>query len=405
MNMRKNKGYCNLKSRRNGRSIVGKMIQMLLVLAMVVSLIVPANVAKAGTTPATVTIQEFATQIKDATGQDVLKDSGISDTSKVLTVEVAAFLLETADYAMNGGVYSYDFDLYSHVKHYNRISDLSKAKKAYQKALQMCFTKGIIIGKSNGKYSQDRKLSPKAKVTVSAAEKYLTRLTDKSKRYKLSYDGQVIRTTNLPKNYKEYPYILASFPNSYYEKNMWYTKQRKDGKYETAAQVTDRMCAEDRDLICDKVRENLELRLNVNYKKTFTSSWKTALANTYYSPESMTADINNYVKKAKARKVVVESSKIVVDPSTLWKDQGTGSYYVRVYATFKVKSGSVPSAKSAKQNEVIFGNYTAMKGLENHKTVTYCDELEISVSGNPSNQRIYIYGLTNDDLANYFIAN
>lgn len=403
--MRTNKGYCNLKSRRNGRSIVGKMIQMLLVLAMVVSLIVPANVVKAETTPATVTIQEFATQIKDATGQDVLKDSGISDTSKVLTVEVAAFLLETADYAMNGGVYSYDFDLYSHVKHYNRISDLSKAKKAYQKALQMCFTKGIIIGKSNGKYSQDRKLSPKAKVTVSAAEKYLTRLTDKSKRYKLSYDGQVIRTTNLPKNYKEYPYILASFPNSYYEKNMRFTKQREDGLYETAAQVTDRMCAEDRDLICDKVRENLELRLNVNYKKTFTSSWKTALANTYYSPESMTADINNYVKKAKARKVIVESSKIVVDPSTLWKDQGTGSYYVRVYATFKVKSGSVPSAKSLKQNEVIFGDYIAMKNLPTHKTVTFCNELEVSVSGNPNNQRIYIYGLSVDYLNDYVVTN
>ncbi len=403
--MRTNKGYCNLKSRRNGRSIVGKMIQMLLVLAMVVSLIVPANVAKAGTTPATVTIQEFATQIKDATGQDVLKDSGISDTSKVLTVEVAAFLLETADYAMNGGVYSYDFDLYSHVKHYNRISDLSKAKKAYQKALQMCFTKGIIIGKSNGKYSQDRKLSPKAKVTVSAAEKYLTRLTDKSKRYKLSYDGQVIRTTNLPKNYKEYPYILASFPNSYYEKNMRFTKQREEGLYETSAQVADRLCDEDRDLICDKVRENLELRLNVNYKKTFTSSWKTALANTYYSPENMTADINNYVKKAKARKVVVESSKIVVDPSTLWKDQGTGSYYVRVYATFKVKSGSVPSAKSLKQNEVIFGDYVAMKDLPTHKTVTFCNEIEVGVSGNPNNQRIYIYGLSVDHLNDYVVTN
>ena len=153
--MRKNKGYCKLENRRNGRSIAGKMIQMLLVFAMAVSLFVPADVAKAETTPATVTIQEFATQIKDATGQDVLKDSGISDTSKVLTVEVAAFLLETADYAMNGGVYSYDFDLYSHVNYYNRISDLSKAKKTYRKALQMCFTKGIIIGKSNGKYSQD----------------------------------------------------------------------------------------------------------------------------------------------------------------------------------------------------------------------------------------------------------
>lgn len=371
---------------------------ILLLAAMLATALSPSCTVKAAT-PETVTIQQFADQIKEATGQDTLKDSGITNTKKVLTVEVAAYLLETADYAMNGGIYSYDFDLYSHVNHYNRISDLTKAKKAYRKALQMCFTKGIIIGKSNGKYSQDRKLTPKAKVTVSAAKKYLRRLTDTGKRFKLSYDGQVTRTTNLPKNYKEYPYILASFPNSYYEKNMWYTRQREKGLYETAAEVADRLCEEDRDLICDKVRENLQLRLNVNYKKTFTSTWKKALANTYRSPENMTADINQYVKKAKARKAVVESSKVVVDPSTLWKDHGSGNYYVRVYTTFKVKSGSVPTAKSQKQNEVIFGRYVAMKNLPTYKTVTYCDEVAISVSGNPSNGRIYIYGVHDDALA------
>ena len=112
----------------------------------------------------------------------------------------------------------------------------------------------------------------------------------------------------------------------------------------------------------------------------------------------MTADINNYVKKAKARKVVVESSKIVVEPSSLWFDQETGRYYVRVYATFKVKSGSVPSAKSLKQDEVIFGQYVAMKNLPTHKTVTFCQEIPIHVSGNPNNQRIYIYGVGYDAL-------
>lgn len=54
----------------------------------------------------------------------------------------------------------------------------------------------------------------------------MNRLKNKGKRFKLSYDGQVLRIINLPKNYKDYPYILASFPNSYYEKKMWYTKQR-----------------------------------------------------------------------------------------------------------------------------------------------------------------------------------
>lgn len=75
------------------------------------------------------------------------------------------------------------------------------------------------------------------------------------------------------------------------------------------------------------------------------------------------------------------------------------------YATFKVKSGSVPSAKSLKQNEVIFGDYIAMKNLPTHKTVTFCNELEVRVSGNPNNQRIYIYGLSVDHLNDYVVTN
>lgn len=54
----------------------------------------------------------------------------------------------------------------------------------------------------------------------------MNRLKNKGKRFKLSYDGQVLRIINLPKNYKDYPYILASFPNSYYEKETSATKQK-----------------------------------------------------------------------------------------------------------------------------------------------------------------------------------
>ena len=389
--MKNSKRHLSVFKKRFCSAILSAVMLATFVLAAL-----PQNASAASTGKSAISVADFADKIKNAVDVDVLTDSGIKNTKANTTVQVAAYLLEKADYAINGGVYSYDYDLFIHVRDYNRISDLKKAKKAYRQSLMMCYTKGIMIGKSNGKYSQDRKFSPTKKITKDDADKMVKRLADTSKRFKLTYDGQLTRKVNLPKNYKEYPYILASFPNSFYEKKMWYTKQRTKGHYKTASQTARNDDAEDRDLICDTVRKNLELRLNVNYKNTFTSKWKSELASTYYNPNDMTADINKYVKAAKARKVVVESSKIIVDPSMMWSD-GT-KYYIKALVQFKVKSGDVPSATSKKQNEVVFGEYVAMKGLESHKTVTFCDELIISVSGN--NGQIAQIGMSSDEIAN-----
>ncbi len=394
--MKKHNRHLNVLKKRLCSAVLSAVMLASFVLAAV-----PQNASAATSKSSTVSIATFADKIKKAVDVDVLKDSGIKNTKAATTVQVAAYLLEKADSSINGGWLSYDYDMFIHVQDYNRISDLKKAKKDYQRSLMMCYTKGIMIGKSNGKYSQSRKFLPTSKITKSEATKLVNRLSDTSKRFKLTYDGQLTRTVNLPNNYKEYPYILASFPNSFYEKKMWYTKQRNNSGWhaETPKQTAAKEDPEVRDMICDTVRKNLELRLNVNYKKTFTSKWKSELANTYFSPSDMTSDINKYVTAAKARKVVVESYKIVVDPSMVWMD-GT-EYYVKVYVQFKVKSGSVPTATSKKQNEVIFGSYTAMKNMESHKTVTYCDEFKVLVSGNNGN--IAQMGIEDGDIANVFV--
>lgn len=394
--MKKHNRHLNALKKRLCSAVLSAVMLVSFVLAAV-----PQDASAATSKPSTISIAAFADKIKEAVDVDVLKDSGIKNTKAATTVQTAAYLLEKADSLINGGWLSYDYDLFIHVQDYNRISDLKKAKKDYQRSLMMCYTKGIMIGKSNGKYSQSRKFLPTSKITKSEATKLVNRLSDTSKRFKLTYDGQLTRTVNLPKNYKEYPYILASFPNSFYEKKMWYTKQRNNSGWhaETPKQTAAKEDPEVRDMICDTVRKNLELRLNVNYKKTFTSKWKSELANTYFSPSNMTSDINKYVTAAKSRKVVVESYKIVVDPSMVWMD-GT-EYYVKVYVQFKVKSGSVPTAASKKQNEVIFGSYTAMKNMESHKTVTYCDEFKVLVSGNNGN--IAQMGIEDGDIANVFV--
>ena len=217
----------------------------------------------------------------------------------------------------------------------------------------------------------------------------INRLKNKGKRFKLSYDGQVLRIINLPKNYKDYPYILASFPNSYYEKKMWYTKQRTKNDL-TPAKTAKLMSDEDKDLICEKVKKNLKLRLNIDYRKSLTSDWKEELSNTYRDT-SLNRSLNAYVKAAKSRKMVASSSQIVVDPSSLWTDKGGSSCYVRVYTKFRVKSGQVPSAKSSLQNEVIYGSYTAMKNLSSKKTVTFMDEIKVNISY--TNGKMTSYGV------------
>lgn len=336
-----------------------------------------------------ISIKDFASQVQKVTGKDVLKNAGIKNTAAATTNEIAAYLLNEADSAVNGGENSYNYDLYGYVKYFNRISDIKKADDKYKESLYKCFTKGIMVGKSDGTYSSTRKFLPKTKITKDEAKKMINRLKNKGKRFKLSYDGQVLRIINLPKNYKDYPYILASFPNSYYEKKMWYTKQRTKNDL-TPAKTAKLMSDEDKDLICEKVKKNLELRLNIDYRKSLTSDWKEELSNTYRDT-SLNRSLNAYVKAAKARKIVASSSQIVVDLSSLWTDKGGSSCYVRVYTKFRVKSGQVPSAKSSLQNEVIYGSYTALKNLSSKKTVIFMDEIKVNVSY--TNGKMTSYGI------------
>ena len=256
-----------------------------------------------------------------------------------------------------------------------------------------------MVGKSDGTYSSTRKFLPKTKITKDEAKKMMNRLKNKGKRFKLSYDGQVLRIINLPKNYKDYPYILASFPNSYYEKETSATKQ-KSKKDKTPAQTAKILSDEDKDMICAKIKKNVELRLNVDYRKTFTSKWKSDLMNTYLDSNKQKS-VNAYIKAAKARKVVISSGEVIVDPSSLWKDE-TGICYARVYVKFRVEKGKIPSVKSKLQNEVIYGSYTAVKNLSSKKTITYLNDQGCGLSY--TGDKITSYGLSwyFDGIDNYY---
>ena len=89
--------------------------------------------------------------------------------------------------------------------------------------------------------------------------------------------------------------------------------------HKTPAQTAKILSDEDKDMICAKIKKNVELRLNVDYRKTFTSKWKSDLMNTYIDPNKQKS-VNAYIKAAKARKVVLSSGEVIVDPSSLWID-------------------------------------------------------------------------------------
>lgn len=333
-----------------------------------------------------VTITHFNDMLKAVSGTDAwVETDAFYGSSAALTNEVAAQMALRADESMNGT--AYDADLYKQVTTKNRIKDIKKAAKTYRNALTLCFVKGIMPGKSPGQYSQQRKLSPKAKTTPADARSIVRRVQNKGKRIKLTYDGQVTRTTNLPKNAKQYPYILASFPNSYYEPKFNYQLWHfTDGHakvnlvdYASPKNVlktdsdSDWTFKDAYDRYADEwvamVEKNLTLRFNYNYKTTDKSKWKAELLTTYPKRyrDQHSKWIDSWFKNAAEKyQVQIKTSQIVVDPSSIYYSDH--SYYVRCYVKFKVNANQYFSADSYDQNIYVYSDKMYFPGLKLNKS-------------------------------------
>lgn len=297
-----------------------------------------------------------AEAIKVACSKKIVKPTEKDGLSSKLTKEKAAVYLYRTDVVLNGS--THDKELYQNVLNKKRISDLSSMKKANRASVIKIYCKGIMVGYSNGYYVQSRKFKGSSEVGLSEAKTYIKRLTVPSKRKKISWDGQLIRTTNLPSNASSYSYVLASYPNGFYERKFEYQKTKyyktPEALVDFASPVQIRKMtfyngqtmgdAMDKylDAWCKKVEQNIKLRFNVNYK-TINNTWVNNLRKTYYVYEDdaqankkRTDDIKEYVEVMKKEKVIVKTSRVTVEPSTLYN---CGKDYVRVYVKFKVVSG------------------------------------------------------------------
>lgn len=310
----------------------------------------------------TINETENQTYITAAVSTGVLKTVDEFKVEEEMTRTACAVLTNRADIYVNG--VTSDTKIFDEIKDHKRISDLSKISKEYRDDVVQVFGKGIIVGYTNGKYTQDRAFKGSNKITYNGAKAIIKKITNKKLRSVMSPDGQLTRTTKLPCNAKEYEYILASFPNKFYEMMFTYEWLMSSKKlelyksycppakiknkpfvisaYEGTAKETQEMLDKYLDMWIEKIKTNLTYRFNVDYR-TIGPKWYKEIRSSYcdYSYEKynqeLKEELNAYIKDVKKNKVVIKTELISVEPSTLYYDRG---YYVRCYIKFKVTSAT-----------------------------------------------------------------
>lgn len=335
-----------------------QIISLTMATLMAVSTLHSLPVHAADTT--TITTKAYVELLEKYAGGKKIETTGVAMGKKVSYAD-AAVLADRADIMRNGKKETAALKkIKSNVESKKRISDLAKIPKVKRAEVVSCFSKGIFTGKSNGTYSQSDSLSTKLYINKSQAKTIASRVKNLKNRKKITTDGQVIRTTKLPKNAKKFPYVLESIPNSYYDSYFWWEGKNKllsKIKIQYPAKVTagnrtmwdkpysnKKFIESNREKWAKKVEQNLKYRLNFNYK-TVSNKWVSGLRQTYFVygdtyDQWRTKQIKAYVKEAKKNHVVIKADKIVVEPSSLYYSEGIGEYYFRCYAKFKVTADS-----------------------------------------------------------------
>ena len=343
-----------------------------------------------------ITVEEYAKALVEAVGLEpllgsegsgnvavliangIIKEGDFTSYTKDLTRGDALILLNRAEEYLNKD--TIDAALVQTVID-KRISDISKVTEAKRKDVAEAYLKGFIKGYSNGEYCTDRKLKLTSKITKTGALESIRMLTNKKLRAKISPDGQLIRTTKLPKYAKYYPYILASFPNEYYDWKFFYEGVvcTRNGKVVEEYNLIDYTAPVDVNIIMEngdfttnrKEREEKWLSdaklyftnlLNVDYR-TIDETWINSMIDNndaYKFNESMIRTaLERYLTKMKKNKTIVECKSIDMDASSIYYYDY--AYFLRVHVNYRIVS-SVASLnedidsllKSQSHNSILF---------------------------------------------------
>lgn len=408
----------------------GKLWLAIIILA--IAIFIPAGVIKASTTTKIkgIKVEAFIKQlvtalklpvdksqeqpyIEAALKEGVLKEGEFKNYDIFLTRTDSAVLLNRADEYLNGNTVE---DKLLQTVLDKRISDIKKIPSGKREDVAKIVAKGIIKGYSNGKYIQNREFRGNELITSSGAKTGINLVLNPKQRAKISPDGQLIRTTNLPKNYKDFDYILECFPNSFYERlfgyqaTKYYYEPIELKHYASPVKIKYRTTKSEyidiqealrlyKDEWIKKVEVNLHTRLNVDYRTIDKdNTWLETLRNTYFIFGSAESDkreideIKKYIKAVKKNKVIIKSEVIAVEPSTLYYATG---YRVRAYVKFKV----VSATDMSKPSELFYGAFSNEKPLK--KGVSFVATFDINLGTSNGSSDGSDYAVFRDMITDY----
>lgn len=159
--------------------------------------------------------------------------------------------------------------------------------------------------------------------------------------------GSLIRTTNLPTNASDYPYILSNVPNEMYQmKYPW--SPDNNGRVSSELFNNDPgITKANLDKWVEQVDGYYNIALNVDYNtidNNFTKIFD--YMDHMVSYRGMQENMNQYISWVKQNQIKLEGS-ITPEPSMLY-DNGSGIYYIRSKIHVKIDS--------CKENKDIFFN-------------------------------------------------
>lgn len=359
------------------KGLFKKVLATVLVSTMIIAMDQNVNVKSAVAAEIYISVEDYSKAISNEINIAAVNDSyaeglkaaGIigegefTSYDENITRGDALVILSRADEYLNGTQVSSELVQTAIDK---RISDIGKVAEGKIVDIAKAYLKGFMKGYSNGVYCTDRNLKVTKKITKEGALSCIAMLKDNSKRAKISPDGQLIRTTNLPKNAKTYPYILASYPNAYYEKDRVFegiTEYDMNGNliiYKSGLDYFNPVDIEkfapswyksdftkDRELLNDnwvaKAVSHVNHVFNVDYH-IIDDKWVDDMINlsTYYGSvhsEWYQDRLDSYVKNMKEAQTIVKASKVIADSSSLYYFDK--KFYVRVYVRYKVVSTKI----------------------------------------------------------------
>ncbi|MEF2964203.1 copper amine oxidase N-terminal domain-containing protein [Paenibacillus sp. M1] len=149
--------------------------------------------------------------------------------------------------------------------------------------------------------------------------------------------GRKIRTTNLPKNHQEFPYILEDIPNEMYEMKIEFANAFGYTPPAKLLETDPEFTKENIDIWMDHIVKFGDLSLNIDYR-TLDNQWVDDMLEHILeqSQGTISGNLKDYAAWVKENHIIIEGH-IEPEPSMIFFDNW-GKYYVRSKVKFKITS-------------------------------------------------------------------